>query len=91
MSNFAYKLYVSPLPLIPAFATFNASIIIAANPNVTKKPTNISVFLEFISLTLYAPNIIAVSTKSNPNTAKEDCTTVSVVALLIPSDVGTQS
>ena len=40
---------------------------------------------------VYSLNISAVNTKSRPSTASELCTTVLVVALPRPSDVGTQS
>ncbi|CSI55412.1 Uncharacterised protein [Vibrio cholerae] len=37
------------------------------------------------------PNINAVRTKSSPSTASDECTTVRVVARLIPSEVGIAS
>ncbi len=62
---------------MPLFATFRDNNKKAAIARATNKPTNTSILRDVI---FYPPNITAVNIKSKPKTAKEEVTTVCVVA-----------
>ena len=77
---------------MPAPATFNAKNRTDAIPKRDKETNQkFYFFRNHFFPQSFNRTSSAVKTKSRPNTASEDCTTVCVVAWLIPSEVGIAS
>ena len=85
LSKRAVTVYELPLPTLPRLAALSARKTSPRMPSKTNSPTIVSIF--FVAILGPHPvchqgaeNIKAVSTKSTPSTAKEEITTVRVVA-----------